>query len=154
LPRRNPLAKLFQSYWRLSRSLRLDVRACVRDAQGRVALVRSIDGPAWQLPGGSVEHGETAVEALSRLLSQCAGLQIVGEAMLFAVYAGTPDARFNQRAVFLVPSWRRLDTRMVNAQANPEITFFEVGRLPHDTEPAVRARLAEISQARALSDVW
>jgi ADP-ribose pyrophosphatase YjhB (NUDIX family) len=143
---------MFQSYWRLSRSLSLDVRACVRDAQGRVALVRLSDSAMWQFPGGIVEQGETAAGALSRLLFQDAGLEGAGDATLFAVYAGTEAARFDQRALFLVPSWRRLDAGMVNAPA--DIAFFEAGRLPHDTDPAVPVRLAEISRARALSEVW
>ena len=143
---------MFQSYWRLSRSLSLDVRACVRDAQGRVALVRLPNSIMWQFPGGTVEQGETAAGALSRLLLQDAGLEGVGEATLFAVYGGTQGARFDQRALFLVPSWRRLDAGMVNAQA--DMAFFEAGRLPHDADPAVPVRLAEISRARALSEVW
>jgi len=143
---------MFQSYWRLSRSLSLDVRACVRDARGRVALVRSSDSAMWQFPGGIVEQGETSAGALSRLLFQEAGLEGLGDATLFAVYAGTQGAQFDQRALFLVPSWRHLEAGMVNAAA--DIAFFEAGRLPHDTDPAVPVRLAEISRARALSEVW
>lgn len=176
MARKRLLTRFFQNYWRLTRSLSLEVRACVRDARGRLALVREEEGAPWRLPGGRVYDGETAAEALTRWLRTQARLETVGDPTVFSLYGGLARAGCDQVVLFLVPSWRQPasvivndadmvnDTRMENntGMVNEaghgalalETAFFEPDGLPHDVEPAVRMRLAEISQARALSDVW
>ncbi|MCB1484462.1 MAG: NUDIX domain-containing protein [Hyphomicrobiaceae bacterium] len=160
MPHKSLIRKFFQSYWRLSRSLSLDVRACVRDAQGKIGLVRSSNDGSWQMPGGIVETGETSAEALARILEQIAGIEILGEPRLVAIYTRPEGADYDQRALFLVPSWRRArEPNMVKmydgaAPAAHALTFFDLDGLPHDVDKAVPQRLAEIDQSRALSEVW
>jgi 8-oxo-dGTP diphosphatase len=56
------------------------VGAVVRDDRGRLLLVRRGTEPAkgrWSVPGGRIEPGETAVEAVVRELLEETGLQVV-----------------------------------------------------------------------------
>jgi 8-oxo-dGTP pyrophosphatase MutT (NUDIX family) len=50
--------------------------AAVRDAAGRVLLVRRADTGNWELPGGRVELGESAVIAAEREVAEESGVTI------------------------------------------------------------------------------
>lgn len=53
------------------------VRAIVVDADGEVLLQRRADVELWGLPGGSVELGETVVEAMRREVFEETSLTVV-----------------------------------------------------------------------------
>ncbi len=48
----------------------------VRDAEGRILLVRRADDGNWELPGGRIDVGETAAEAVVREVAEEAGLTV------------------------------------------------------------------------------
>ncbi|MGY1746949.1 NUDIX domain-containing protein [Blastococcus sp. SYSU D00695] len=48
----------------------------VRDGEGRLLLVRRCDSGAWELPGGRVDVGETAVGAAAREVAEEAGIDV------------------------------------------------------------------------------
>jgi 8-oxo-dGTP diphosphatase len=50
--------------------------AAVRDGAGRLLLVRRIDDGNWELPGGHIEVGESAVEALAREVAEESGITV------------------------------------------------------------------------------
>src|SRR5918998_4025786 len=50
------------------------VYAIVRNGDGDVLLVRRLDTGDWELPGGRVDPGESAVDALVREVEEEAGL--------------------------------------------------------------------------------
>jgi 8-oxo-dGTP diphosphatase len=52
------------------------VFVAVREEQGRLLLVRRCDSGAWELPGGRVDVGESAVEAAVRETAEEAGLEV------------------------------------------------------------------------------
>jgi 8-oxo-dGTP diphosphatase len=51
--------------------------AAVRSAEDRLLLVRRCDSGRWELPGGRVDVGETAVQAAVRETAEEAGVQVV-----------------------------------------------------------------------------
>ena len=53
------------------------VFVAVRSVQGQLLLVRRCDSGCWELPGGRVDVGETAVQAAVRETAEEAGLQVV-----------------------------------------------------------------------------
>jgi ADP-ribose pyrophosphatase YjhB (NUDIX family) len=52
------------------------VFAVVRDDGGAVLLVRRMDNGLWELPGGRVEVGESATEAVEREVAEESGVAI------------------------------------------------------------------------------
>lgn len=52
------------------------VFVAVREEQGRLLLVRRCDSGGWELPGGRVDVGESAVEAAVRETAEEAGLRV------------------------------------------------------------------------------
>jgi 8-oxo-dGTP pyrophosphatase MutT (NUDIX family) len=50
--------------------------AAIRNATGQVLLVRRIDDGNWELPGGRIEVGETARQAVIREVAEEAGVTI------------------------------------------------------------------------------
>lgn len=52
------------------------VYAVVRDAAARLLLVRRVDTGDWELPGGRVDPGESAVTALVREVAEESGLVV------------------------------------------------------------------------------
>jgi 8-oxo-dGTP diphosphatase len=54
---------------------RISVKATIKDESGRILLLREKDG-SWELPGGGLEHGEDAKEALAREIAEETGLTV------------------------------------------------------------------------------
>lgn len=52
------------------------VFVAVREEQGRLLLVRRCDSGAWELPGGRVDVGESAVQTAVRETAEEAGLRV------------------------------------------------------------------------------
>jgi 8-oxo-dGTP diphosphatase len=53
------------------------VFVAVRWVSGRLLLVRRCDSGSWELPGGRVDVGETAVQAAEREVAEEAGVQVL-----------------------------------------------------------------------------
>jgi ADP-ribose pyrophosphatase YjhB (NUDIX family) len=60
--------------------------AMVEDGQGRLLLVRHTYMPGWHFPGGGVNRGEAAAEAVIRELKEEIGLTSFAACDLFGLY--------------------------------------------------------------------
>ena len=64
--------------------------ACIRDERGRILLLRRSDGiNLWSFPGGAMELGERADEAVIREVHEETGLEVEPVALI-GVYS-SPD---------------------------------------------------------------
>ena len=132
----------------------LGTRAVIHDrAGGSVFLIRHTYVPGWQLPGGGVEPGETVPEALERELREECAIALVGPAELRSVHFNIQSSRRDHVLFYLVSDFRVIMPKMPDREI-AEAGFFPLERLPDNTTPATRRRLAEVFGGAAISPYW
>ncbi len=141
------------TYWRFARGMTLGVRAVVLDDRGQVFLIRHTYVPGWHLPGGGVETGETALEALTRELQEEACIAIDGPPRLAGVFFNRRTSRRDHVLVYVIRQFQVLDTKQPDREI-AEAGFFPLNSLPEGTTAATRRRLAEILDGTPPSATW
>jgi ADP-ribose pyrophosphatase YjhB (NUDIX family) len=147
------LRPLLHLYRRLAHGTTTGVRAMVIDGAGRVFLVKHSYVPGWHLPGGGVDSGESVVTALARELYEETNIKLVGEPKLHGVFFNNRESRRDHVALYIVRDF------VQEAQPVPDYEiiahgFFVVDALPEDTARATRARIAEVFDGVAVSELW
>jgi 8-oxo-dGTP pyrophosphatase MutT (NUDIX family) len=140
-------------YWLFSRAATLGARAMVIDGSGRVFLVQHSYVDGWHLPGGGVETGETILTALTRELAEEGNILLTGPPLLHGMFFNKRMSRRDHVALFVVREFCQ-DAPPV---PNHEIVahgFFAPDALPDGTGRATRARIAEVFEGVAVSEVW
>jgi 8-oxo-dGTP pyrophosphatase MutT (NUDIX family) len=149
-PAVRPLA---HTYWRFSRGATLGARALVIDGQGRVFLIKHSYVDGWHLPGGGVETGETLLTALGRELIEEGNIRLTAEPKLHGVFFNARVSRRDHVALYVVRDFVQDEP----PRPNREIVahgFFAPDALPPDTARATRARIAEVLDGVARSELW
>lgn len=143
---------VFRAWWRMRRSMTLGVRGIAFDGTGRVLLVRHTYAKGWHFPGGGVEHGETALDALAREMAEEGGVGVEGAPELVGVYSN--HAVFPNDHILL---YRIRDWRPCAPSGGHEIAergFFAPGALPADATPGTLRRMAEVFDGAEVSARW
>ena len=145
---------LFQARARWTRGLTLGVRGLVRDAEGRVLLLKHTYTPGWHMPGGGVERGETGEQALARELVEEAGVELAGRPILRSIHSSEATFRGDHILFFLVTDWRS-----VPATSRGEIhavEWFAQDALPEDVTGGTRRRIMETlsGEGPAADPMW
>ena len=137
-PIRRPL---FQAWSRMARGMTLGVRGLVTDEAGQVLLLRHTYMPGWYMPGGGIEFGETAEEALARELVEEAGVRLTGRARLVSFHSN--HARFpgDHVLIYRVETWESCPATQVGEIE--EVAWFSPEALPAETTPSTRRRIVE-----------
>jgi mutator protein MutT len=125
--------------------------AAVRNSTGRVLLVRRIDDGNWELPGGRIEVGETARQAVIREVAEESGIP-VELTTLSGVYSDPshvlvdPDGSIHQQ---LALCFHAVPAENDDEQPRPDGTetdaamWCDLADVPDLTmHPAMRLRLA------------
>ncbi len=148
-----PLRRVLHLYWRMSRGLTLGVRGLVVDPHGRVFLVKHTYVRGWHLPGGGVEPGEAALEALGRELKEEGNIELVEPPPLYGVYFNMHVSRRDHVLLYVI----RHFVQPAPPVPDHEIMahgFFALDELPQDTVAAARARIAEVLMGAPASPRW
>jgi ADP-ribose pyrophosphatase YjhB (NUDIX family) len=96
---------LYRTWWRVSRGMTLGVRAVVLNEAGEALMVEHTYSRGWHLPGGGVERGESAEEALARELVEEAGVAMIGAPTLLGVYTRYSSFRGDHVLAFRIDAW-------------------------------------------------
>jgi ADP-ribose pyrophosphatase YjhB (NUDIX family) len=139
-------------YWRFSRGVTLGARGMVIDEAGRVFLVKHSYVDGWHLPGGGVETGETMLSALTRELAEEGDIHLTGQPELHGIFFNGKITRRDHVALYIVRAFRQGTPR-----PNREIVahgFFTFDELPEGVSRGTRARLAEVFEGAAVSELW
>jgi 8-oxo-dGTP pyrophosphatase MutT (NUDIX family) len=123
--------------------LSIGVRAFVEDGNGSILLVKHTYIPGWHFPGGGVDPGETAHEAVNRELGEEAGLRLTGEAGLLGVFLNRSLGARDHVLLFRCHQWERMRDFKPNFEIS-HAQFFARAQLPHDVSRGTRRRLAEL----------
>jgi ADP-ribose pyrophosphatase YjhB (NUDIX family) len=137
---------------RLFRGTTLGVRAIVGDGE-TVLLVRHTYVPGWHFPGGAVDPGESAVDAVARELLEEASLEAAVSPELLGIHFNVRMARRDHVLVYRVAEWRE-KRAFTPTREIAEARFFFRDALPDGATKATRARLAELHEGVPRSVFW
>jgi len=146
------LVRILHVYFAISRGMTLGVRAACFDEAGRVFLVRHTYVPGWHLPGGGVERGETAIEALIKEMREEGNLEATSAPELFQVYFNARISRRDHVLLYRV-SVRQTAERPADREI-AEAGFFALDALPDGVTEATRQRLEELRGVSVPAHHW
>lgn len=139
---------------RFRRGVSLGVKGLALSEAGEVFLVRHSYLPGFHLPGGGVDPGESAHDALARELHEEGNLQLSAPAELFGVYFNVGLDRRDHVLLYVARNVRSLGPPQVPNREILEAGFYPLDRLPDTTTPATHRRLAEVLGGEAASETW
>jgi len=95
--------------------------ACIQDEKGRILLLRRSDGDnLWGFPGGAIELGERAAEAVVREVREEAGLEVEPVALI-GVYSGPEYAFAYPNGDRVQPVTVFFECRVVGGELEPDL---------------------------------
>lgn len=146
--------RLFHLWYLVRRPLTFGVRAVVHDQKANsVFLVHHTYIPRWQLPGGGVEVGETALEAMARDLAEEGNIELAGPPILKSIHLNRHASRRDHVAIYLVEKYRQTAPKLPDSEIS-DAGFFALDALPDTVTNGTRQRLAEIFDGVEPASNW
>lgn len=146
------ITPLFRAWWRVRRAMTLGVRGIATDDAGRVLLVRHGYVAGWHLPGGGVESGESAVEAIVREMAEEGGLAADAPPELVGFYANHANFPNDHIVLYRFGAWSPCTPRTGVEIA--ERGFFALDALPEGVTAGTKRRLDEVFGNAPRASTW
>lgn len=146
------LRPLIQRMFRLQRGMTLGVRGLVLDGQGRVLMVEHSYQAGWRLPGGGVERGETAVQAMRRELEEEGGVRVIGEPRLVSIHSQEQRFRGDHVLLYRIDAWAPCPPH--GGLEIARIDWFDPAALPASVSEGTRRRIAEALGGAPSDPLW
>ncbi|AWN44063.1 NUDIX domain-containing protein [Methylobacterium durans] len=149
------IRRLFHLGALATRGMTLGVRGVAIDPSGRVCLVRHTYVAGWHLPGGGVEPGETALDAMTREFREEAEIRPdpATPLRLHGFYRNTAAAGRDHVALYVAPVFT-VERAKAPDREIAACAFFPLDALPEDATRATRARLDEIRNGTPPDALW
>ena len=153
LHRFEPIARLaVHVLARASRGLTIGVRGLVLNAAGEALLVKHTYVRGWHMPGGGLERGETAEQALARELVEEAGVRLTARPELVSVHTNHRQFPGDHVLFYRIPAWEPCAATSRGEIA--ERAWFALDRLPPDVSEATRRRIDEAQDGAPPHPDW
>lgn len=130
----------------------LGARALMLDGD-KVFLIRHTYVPGWHFPGGGVEPGETARQALDREVWEETGYRVSGEPDLFGLYFNRRASRRDDVALFVCKDPRK-EREFRPGREIAEAGWFDRHDLPEALGEGTRLRIEEYYGERPKGHEW
>ncbi|WP_127522325.1 NUDIX domain-containing protein [Mesorhizobium sp. Z1-4] len=160
LPRKAPAIwsgfrrRLFHLLFLIRRPMTFGVRGLVLNREtNSVFLVKHTYVPGFQLPGGGVETGETALEALERELREEGNIRLIARPELKSVHFNRHASKRDHVLLYLITGFSLEGAKRADREI-AEAGFFPISDLPADTTLGTRRRIAEILDGEDASPYW
>ncbi|WP_019961322.1 NUDIX domain-containing protein [Woodsholea maritima] len=147
------VTSLMRIFWRFSRGMTMGVRIWIEDEAGRLCLVRHTYIEGLHLPGGGVERGETALEAVKKEAREEVGVAITGVPELIGVFKHRTFTT-DHVLVYRVRADQWMACESDNLGEIAEIVWHNLDDLPGDVSPATAQRIAELHGGANLDVYW
>lgn len=151
--RPSAVQRVLHLYWRFARPMTLGVRAALIHPERGAFLIRHTYVPGWHMPGGGVEAGETALEALRREVQEEGNIVLNETPALHGLFFNLRASRRDHVAVYVCRRFTQTAPRLPDREIAGS-GFFTLDALPSDTSPATRRRLVEIASGAPPADHW
>ena len=116
-------------------------------------LVRHTYTPGWHFPGGGIEVGQAAEEALADELAQETGLCVSGAAQLHGIFFNRCVSARDHVVVYLCDAIGELPIKPPSLEIS-ELGYFAPECLPADVDPGTAQRIREIAFGQPISREW
>ena len=146
-------SRALHTYFLARRGLTLGVRAVVRSDDSKFLLVRHTYTKGWHFPGGGVEKGQTAEQALKNELRQETGLQLFGKPVMHGAFHNSAVSKRDHVLVYLCNVQGTLAAKPKSLEI-AEIGYFAFEDLPSDINPGTARRIQEILAREKISETW
>jgi 8-oxo-dGTP pyrophosphatase MutT (NUDIX family) len=149
-----PLANrlLLQPFGRVSRGITLGTRAVVRDADGRILVVRQSYTNGWIFPGGGVDRGEAPVTAVKREVMEETGVRVKGDMGVHGLFSNHANFPGDYVAVYIANDFE--DGTWKPSLEITERAFMQPSDIAKDCSAGMRRRLEELAGKRTVSEIW
>jgi len=149
-----PLANrlLLQPFGRVSRGITLGTRAVVRDADGRILVVRQSYTNGWIFPGGGVDRGEAPVTAVKREVMEETGVRVKGDVVVHGLFSNHANFPGDYVAVYIANEFE--DGTWKPSLEITERAFMQPSDIAKDCSAGMRRRLEELAGKRTVSEIW
>lgn len=144
----------FLTVSRFTRGMTMGVRALVVDESERVLLLRHTYVNGWYFPGGAIDPGEHAFDAVGRELTEEAGIALSGPPKLISVFQNVHASARDHVVLFHCPNWIQKHEPTVPNREIAELGFFALDDLPNDISPGTMRRIQEWRGDEQATAVW
>ena len=120
----------------------------------KILLIKHSYIPEWHMVGGSIDKGETPVQALKRELLEELNIECLQEPKIFGVYYNNNKNGNDYKMIYVVEKWRQSKQIASHSSEILESRMFDPKKLPEDISPPTLRRMQEYIGVRKQDGRW